>query len=60
MDRTRRRLAGFAAALAVLFASGWLVGAQFPTDDDPTDHPAHDEQVTVTTDMAGMDHGDAP
>jgi len=34
MSRTQLRLAGFAVVLAALFASGYAVGDQFPTDDN--------------------------
>jgi hypothetical protein len=47
MNRTRLRLAGFAALLASLFAGGYLVGEQFPTHDDA---PVHEH----------MDHSSAP
>lgn len=63
MDRTRARLAGFVAVLGVVFAGGWAVGAQFPTDQG-SDHPAHTEtpadDVTNPGADPGMDHGDAP
>lgn len=64
MNRTRARLAGFAAVLGVVFVGGWAVGAQFPTDQG-SDHPAHtetpaDDHLMVPGTDPGMDHGDAP
>ncbi len=46
MNRTRVRLAGFAAVLAVLFGVGAAAGAQFPTDE-PAHAPTHDDPTPV-------------
>ena len=54
MNRTRVRLAGFAAVLAVLFGVGAAAGAQFPTDE-PAHAPTHDDPTQVDP-SDEMDH----
>lgn len=59
MSRMRRRLAGFAALLAVLFAAGYAVGEQFPVDDRD-DSEQHDDMDHTTVATTGQQIGATP
>ena len=48
-----RRLVVFAALLGALFAGGWAVGAQFPSDETPSHEVDH---VDPQDDPAGGLH----
>lgn len=58
MTRTRLRLTGFAVVLAALFAGGWAVGREFPTDDPvphEMDHTGHDTDADAADDADDAD-----